>query len=93
VIAVVDGAQAIYAAEPPEIAGSEQATLELSDSPEGEPFTPTSVALAQAPVNLYTTESVALRVTMRADWARLRAHGSVAFISGAPCIEYIPASA
>jgi hypothetical protein len=72
-----------------EVALSREATIEMSDSPAGEIITPTSIALAQVPVNMFQTHAVAIKAVRSVNFAKRRS-GAVKHVESA---LYYPESA
>lgn len=79
-IALIDGSGIAAALEGMEIAMTNEATLEMTDTPTGEGDTP--AAATTELVNLFHTETMAFKVTLHANWERQRT-GCVAVITGA----------
>jgi hypothetical protein len=72
-----------------EVALSREATIEMSSTPSGEIITPTSIALAQIPVNMFQTHSLAIKAVQSCNYAKRRA-GAVKYVADA---AYYPESA
>lgn len=71
-----------------EVALSREATIEMSDAPAGEIITPTSIALAQIPVNMFQTHSLAIKAVQSCNYAKRRT-GAVKYVADA---AYYPES-
>lgn len=71
-----------------EVSLSREATIEMSNTPAGEIITPTSMALAQVPVSMFQTHSLAIKAVQACNFKKRRA-GAVKYVNNA---AYYPES-
>ncbi|TDU31312.1 HK97 family phage major capsid protein [Panacagrimonas perspica] len=78
IIALIDASGIAFGEGGSEVRSSDQASIEMSDTPGGDSVTPTGSSM----VSLYQTNSTALLIEFETNWDRVRP-GSVALIEGA----------